>query len=83
MFKSFCFKKFCEVFHYQARPSVLKRLVFTNASTWPSQQNRWGSSNGKSRIAVILLGAVIGSGSAIGNNDLSTHIFTELSVGTA
>ena len=77
MFKRFGFKKIYETLQYQARPSAPKRLVFTNALNWPSQQKGWGSSNGKQRIAVILLGAVIGSGSAIGTNDLSRHFLIE------
>ena len=59
-------KKICRILQHQIGPNFLKRLSFTNATSWPSHQNGWLRKHGKSRLAVVLLGAAVGVASSIG-----------------
>ena len=68
-------QKISRVLIHQTGTTAPKRLAFTNASIWSMRRNGPGSKDGKSRVAVILLGAVIGAGSAIGNCALSSYIY--------
>ena len=66
-------EKICRLLQHQI--GLNKRLLFTNATSWPSHQIRWWRKHGNSRLAVVLLGAAVGTGSAIGKDNKQTNNF--------